>query len=96
MKAMQFAIRSLFRDFRAGELSVLLAAIVLAVTSMTAVGFFTDRVGRAVSAQAAESLAADMVVRSTSSISNIYLDKAAVLGLVHPYFMFFYGYSMKI
>ena len=81
MKAIQFALRSLLRDFRAGELTVLLAAIVLAVASMTAVGFFTDRVGRAVSAQAAESLAADVVVRSTTEISEAYLDQAASLGL---------------
>ena len=81
MKVIQFALRSLLRDFRAGELSVLLAAIVLAVASMTAVGFFTDRVGRAVSAQAAESLAADMVVRSTTEISPAYLDRARGLGL---------------
>jgi putative ABC transport system permease protein len=81
VKSLQFAWRSLRRDFRAGELSVLLAAIVLAVASMTAVGFFTDRVGRAVRAQAAESLAADMVVRSTAEISAGYLGEAERLGL---------------
>jgi len=81
MKSLRFAWRSLTRDFRAGELSVLLAAIVLAVASMTAVGFFTDRVGRAVSAQAAESLAADMVLRSTAEISDEYLEQAELLGL---------------
>ncbi len=81
MKSLVFAWRSLSRDFRAGELSVLLAAIVLAVAAMTAVAFFTDRVGRAVKAQAAESLAADMVVRSTADISTDYLARAEELGL---------------
>jgi len=81
MRAVRFALLSLIRDLRAGELSVLLAAIILAVASMTAVGFFTDRVGRAVSAQAAESLAADMVIRSTREIDDAYLQEAAKAGL---------------
>jgi len=81
MNTLIFALRGLRRDLRAGELSVLLAAIVLAVASMTAVGFFTDRVGRAVSAQAAESLAADLVIQSTAEISTEYLDYATELGL---------------
>jgi len=81
MKSLRFSLLSLRRDLRAGELSVLLAAIVLAVAAMTAVGFFTDRVGRAVRAQAAESLAADMVVRSTSQINAEYLELAAANGL---------------
>ena len=48
MTSFAFALRSITRDLKAGELTVLLLAIVLAVSSMTAVGFFTDRVGRAV------------------------------------------------
>jgi len=81
MRVLSFSYNSLRRDLRAGELSVLLAAIVLAVASMTAVGFFTDRVGRAVRAQAAESLAADMVIRSTAEISGEYLEQARDAGL---------------
>ena len=37
MKSLTFALRSLMRDLRAGELSVLVAAIVVAVTAITAV-----------------------------------------------------------
>ena len=48
MNSWSFAVKSLRRDLRTGELSVLLVAIVIAVTAMTAVGFFTDRVGRAI------------------------------------------------
>jgi putative ABC transport system permease protein len=77
----RFAIRSLLRDLKAGELSVLLIAMMLAVTSMTAVGFFTDRVARAVQAQAAQTLAADLVIRSPSVIDDRYLQLGVAAGL---------------
>ena len=53
-----FAARMLRRDWRAGELTVLIAALLIAVSAMTGVAFLTDRVGQAVELRAAESLAA--------------------------------------
>ena len=35
--------RTLLRDLRAGELGLLMVAVTLAVASLTAVGFFADR-----------------------------------------------------
>jgi len=35
--------RALWRDWRAGELRVLVLAVALAVAALTAVGFFADR-----------------------------------------------------
>ncbi|MEE4185972.1 MAG: FtsX-like permease family protein [Gammaproteobacteria bacterium] len=81
MNTIRFAVRSLLRDLRAGELTVLLTAMIVAVTSMTSVGFFTDRVARAVSAQAAETLAADLVIRSPAPIADRYLEAGASRGL---------------
>ena len=81
MSEFRFAIRSLIRDFKAGELTILLVAMMLAVTSMTAVGFFTDRVARAVEAQAAQTLAADLVIRSPAAINENYLQQAEEAGL---------------
>jgi len=81
MKSARFALRSLYRDLRAGELTVLLGAMIVAVTSMTAVGFFTDRVARAVSAQAAETLAADLVIRSPAEIDTANLEAGEAAGL---------------
>ncbi len=60
----RFAWRSLLRDVRTGELRVLALALVVAVASVTAVGFFTDRVGRAVERQAGDALAADLLATS--------------------------------
>lgn len=81
MSTLAFALRSLMRDLRAGELSVLLAAIVVAVTAITAVGFFTDRVGRAIRLQASAVLAADLVIRAPAPIDPAFLDEARARGL---------------
>lgn len=64
LRQLRFAFRSLGRDLRAGELRVLALALLVAVASVTAVGFFTDRIGRAVERQASDVLAADLIATS--------------------------------
>ncbi|ASJ75362.1 ABC transporter permease [Granulosicoccus antarcticus] len=64
LRQFMFALRSLGRDLRAGELRVLALALLVAVASVTAVGFFTDRIGRAVERQAGDVLAADLMASS--------------------------------
>jgi putative ABC transport system permease protein len=54
----------LLRDWRAGELRVLAMALVVAVASITSVGFFADRVGRALVRDAHQLLGADLVMVS--------------------------------
>jgi putative ABC transport system permease protein len=54
----------LARDWRAGELGVLALALVIAVASVTSVGFFAERVGRALSRDAHQLLGADLVLVS--------------------------------
>ncbi len=56
--------RMLWRDWRGGELSILAAGLVIAVTSITAVGFFTDRIERGLKQQSAELMGADLVITS--------------------------------
>ena len=50
------------RDWRAGELSVLIAALLLAAASVGTVGFFADRVKGALATQANVLLGADLMV----------------------------------
>jgi putative ABC transport system permease protein len=64
----RLAGRLLARDWRSGEVLVLLAALVVAVAAMSAVTFFTDRVRAAVSQQAGEALAADLRVESINPL----------------------------
>ena len=68
MKALVFALRTLGRELRSGEVLVLLAAVGLAVGALTAVGFLTDRIGKAVARQANEVLAADLRLRSQEPV----------------------------
>ncbi len=75
------ALRLLMRDWRSGELTVLLTALVIAVTALTAVAFLTDRVSQAVAMRAAESLAADLRLASTQPISRDYAAAAQAQGL---------------
>ena len=60
---------------------MLLAAVALAVAALTAVGFLTDRIGRAVARQANEVLAADLRLRSPEEIPAEWREAAVRFGL---------------
>ncbi len=81
MTWLAFAAHNLWRDVRSGELAVLILALVVAVASLTAVGFFTSRIGRAVEQQAGEVLAADLKLRSAREIPATYDVEARRRGL---------------
>lgn len=81
MNALTLAWRLLLRDWKSGELTVLLMALVIAVTSLTAVGFLGDRVGHAVKLRAAESLAADLRLGSSQPLPDQYIEMAEQAGL---------------
>ncbi|HJW01705.1 MAG TPA: ABC transporter permease, partial [Azospira sp.] len=59
---LSLAFRLLRRDFRAGELRLLAAALVVAVASIASVGFFTDRVNRALTRESHQLLGADLLL----------------------------------
>ena len=69
--------RLLARDWRSGEVVVLLAALVVSVAAMSAVTFFTDRVKQAVSQQAGEALAADLRLESVNPLPDEFAALAA-------------------
>ena len=81
MKAVIYALRSFGREIRSGEVIVLLAAVALAVAALTAVGFLTDRIGRAVARQANEVLAADLRLRTPDPIPDEWHRMAADFNL---------------
>ncbi len=62
MKQFPLAMRMLRRNALAGEARVLFVALVIAVASVTTVGFFADRVRGALDRQANELLGGDLVV----------------------------------
>ncbi len=75
------AVRQLRREFRLPEYLVLIFALVLSVAAVTSVGFFANRVERAMAAQAATLLAADATVASPQTIGDVVRKQADEAGL---------------
>ncbi|MGR8933716.1 MAG: ABC transporter permease [Gammaproteobacteria bacterium] len=95
MKTLTLAGRLLWRDARSGELTVLVAALLIAVTAATAVGVFTDRLKYTMSAQAADFLAADLVVASPAAMPDEWRAKAVRLRLRQAYTVEFSSVLME-
>ena len=70
MRAAGLAWRQLRRDIAAGDVRILIAALVLAVVAVTAVGFVTDRAERALALQANTLLGGDAVVRGDAPVTG--------------------------
>ncbi|MEO0575585.1 MAG: FtsX-like permease family protein [Pseudomonadota bacterium] len=81
MRALRFAATGLWRELRSGELVVLLLALVIAVGSITAISFLTDRIGKAVARQATEVLAADVRLGAGRPLDDQPIRLAASLGI---------------
>ena len=77
----KLALRFLWRDSRSGELTILILALVIAVTSSTAIALFSDRLQRTMTNQTAEFLAADLVIASPTPVPADWLAKAMQLNL---------------
>ncbi|HSI95180.1 MAG TPA: hypothetical protein VK938_03720, partial [Methylophilaceae bacterium] len=78
---MTFALKQLRSAWRAGEIRVLLFALVLAVAAMTAVGFFADRIESALGRQGGMLLGGDLVVISDRPVPEDFTAHAQTLGL---------------
>src|SRR3982751_1018112 len=84
MNAMQqvgLALRLLWRDWRAGEVTLLAAAIVIAVGSLTTVSFFTDRVQLALTQQSNQLLGGDLSIVSDRPFNEEFEQEARRRGL---------------
>ena len=71
----------LARDWRGGELGILVAALVLAVAMVTGISAFTTRLQSALEQESHRFLAADRVVRSSRDLPQEWLQRAGSLGL---------------
>lgn len=75
------AARMTKRDWRAGELRLLAAALVLAVAAVTSVGFFVDRIRLGLQRDATQLLGADVVLSSDAPIAAQLVERAHRDGL---------------
>ena len=81
MHALKLALRTLLREWRSGELGVLLLALTTAVAALTGVGFLVGRIDTAVREQATQVLAADLRISSTQPLPDSLFTGAAQRGV---------------
>jgi putative ABC transport system permease protein len=72
----QQAARMAARDWRAGELRLLAAALVIAVAAVTSVGFLVDRIRIGLERDATQLLGADAVLSSDRPIGEAWRSRA--------------------
>jgi putative ABC transport system permease protein len=75
------ALRMTARDWRAGELRFLLLALVVAVASLSSVGFFVDRMRAGLERDANQLLGADLVITADQPVSEAWRAEAGRRGL---------------
>ena len=81
LNIIRLACKLLWRDWRAGELTLLLASLVIAVGTVTTVTLFVDRLQQALLVESATFLAADRVISSGATIDPSIIAHAQSLGL---------------
>ena len=74
-------LRLVARDWRAGELRLLLAALLVAVGTVSAITFFVDRLHQALLAESTSFLAADRVLSGSQPIPDSFRNGAIAQGL---------------
>lgn len=75
------AWRILWRDWRSGELRVLAVAIIMAVTIVTSIGLFVERLNGGILDRSKDFLAADIALESSRAVDDAWLAKSRALGL---------------
>lgn len=78
---MNLVLRFFLRDLRAGELTALALALLVAVASITSVSFFADRVRQALSRDAHKLLGGDLLISADQPLPAAYRDEAVARGL---------------
>jgi putative ABC transport system permease protein len=74
-------LKNAWRDWRAGELRLLVVAVTLAVAALTAVGFFADRLQGGLERDARQLLGGDVVLSSDRPSPPAFHEQARSLGL---------------
>ena len=74
-------LRLLWRDWKSGELRLLVAALIIAITTVSGIAIFVDRLQQALVVESSAFLAADRVVRGSNPVPEEWEARARDLGL---------------
>ncbi len=80
-RGLVYGLKKFWSEIFSGDLLILFFSIVLAVTSISSVGFLGDRLKSSMQMQASSMLGADLVLRSAAEIDSKYLNLASSLDL---------------
>jgi putative ABC transport system permease protein len=81
MKFWSLGLNNTWRDWRAGQLRLLVLAVSLAVAALTAVGFFADRLQGGLERDARQLLGGDVVISSDRPTPAAFVEQARRSGL---------------
>ncbi|ADJ29447.1 ABC transporter permease [Nitrosococcus watsonii] len=81
MKILAFSLATLKRDWRSGEIRLIAMALIIAVSAVTTVNFFVERLRQAMETEAGTVLGGDLVVESREPLPETFITQAHTLGL---------------
>lgn len=81
LSLLRLSLIMLWRDWQGGELRLLFLALVMAVTSVTGIALFTDRLEQALLLESANMLAADRVLSGRREAPGEWIEEARASGL---------------
>ena len=81
MQSIKLSWRLSKREWRSGELRILLFALITAIAATTTISFFTERLKIALLTQSAELIGGDLVLRSSRPLPQGWLHHGQEVGL---------------
>lgn len=80
---MRFALRLLFRESRSGDILTLLIALIISVSTVTAISLFIDRLQLSFEQESASLMAADRLISSNEKIPPAWIERTEAVSLKH-------------
>lgn len=81
MQTLFLTLKMLRRDLRAGELNLLVLALLLAVTALSSVAFLSERVAQGLKRDASQLLGGDLLITADHALPPRFAEQARSLGL---------------
>ena len=78
---LKLAFKLLQRDWRGGNLSILVFSLLLAIATVTSISLFTSRIHNSIYAEAAQFIAGDIKISGSQAIETRWIEQAEELGL---------------